>query len=276
MFRARKTIEERLAFTMTVRLKNKVAIITGGSRGIGRATSSMFARQGAAVVVNFRENSDKASQVVEEIHKAGGRAIPVQADVSDKSAVSAMVEKTISQFGQIDILINNAGIFLHGTVLTTLDKDLDQLIAINLKGIFHCVQAVAPHMMKHGYGKIVNVSSIAALATTVANTTAYATTKAAVNVLTKRMAFELSPHGINVNSVAPGFILTDMTRRQGERKAMEERFARTREKTLLKRNGEPEDIAHVILFLSTDEASFITGQILLVDGGRTDILSYSA
>ena len=213
--------------------------------------------------------------MVEEIHKAGGRAIPVQADVSDKSVVSAMVEKTISQFGQIDILINNAGILLHGTVSTTLDKGLDQLIAINLKGIFHCVQSVAPHMMKHGYGKIVNVSSIAALATTVADMTAYATTKAAVNVLTKRMAFELSPHGINVNSVAPGFTLTDMTR-QGERKAIEERFARTREKTLLKRNGEPEDIAHVILFLSTDEASFITGQILLVDGGRTDILSYSA
>lgn len=261
---------------MTGRLKNKVAIITGGSRGIGRAVSSMFARQGAAVVVNFRENSNAASQVVEEIHEAGGRAIPFQADVSDKSSVSAMVKKTISQFGQIDILINNAGILLHGTALTTLDKDLDQQIATNLKGIFHCVQAVAPHMMKHGYGKIVNVSSVAALAPMLGDdTAAYATTKAAVNVLTKRLAFELSPHGINVNSVAPGFILTDMTG-QGERKVMEKMFARTREKTLLKRMGEPEDIAHVILFLSTDEASFITGQILMVDGGRTDILSYSA
>ena len=260
---------------MTRRLKDKVAIITGGSRGIGRAASLMFAQQGAAVVVDFRENSDQANQVVEEIHEAGGRAIPVQADVADKSAVSTMAEKALGQFGQIDILVNNAGIVLHGTVLTTPDEDLDQLMAINLKGIFHCVQAVAPHMIERGYGKIVNVSSIAALATAVADTTAYSTTKAAVNVLTKRMAFELSPHGINVNSVAPGFTLTDMTR-QGEPEAIEARFAGMREKTLLKRNGEPEDIANAILFLSTDEASFITGQILLVDGGRTDLLSYSA
>ena len=260
---------------MSGRLEGKVALVTGASRGIGKATALVFARQGAAVVVNYSKSQEQARQLVDDIRKAGGQAITIQADVSCKAKVLAMVEEALGQFRKIDVLVNNAGILHRGNILTLTEEHLDEMIAVNVKGIIHCTQAVAPHMMERRYGKIVNVSSIAAFGTSLADTTPYATTKAAIIALTKRLALELGPHGINVNAICPGFVRTDMVVSSGTPEADEARFTSLADKAMLGRIGKPEDIAYSALFLVSDEASFITGQVLAVDGGRMDFLSHS-
>lgn len=257
------------------RLGGKVALVTGASRGIGRATASLFAREGAAVVVNYAKNHEQARQLVDEIEKAGGQAMGVQADVAQRSQVLAMVETALGQFGKIDVLVNNAAIIHRANIMTLTEEHLDEMIAVNVKGIIHCTQAAAPHMIERRYGKIVNVSSIAALGTTMPDTTPYAATKAAVISLTKRLALELGPYGINVNAICPGFVRTEMAASGRTPEEMDARFASVVSKTMLGRVGEPEDIAYSALFLASDEASFITGQVLTVDGGRMDFLSHS-
>ena len=148
---------------MIGRLKGKVAIVTGASRGIGRATSLVLAREGAAVIVNYDSSPDQANQVAEQIHDNGGQALAVRANVAEKSEISRLVKRALSKFGKIDILVNNAGIAIPASILNMREEDLDKMIDVNLKGIFHCVQQVAPHMIERGYGKIINISSIAAL-----------------------------------------------------------------------------------------------------------------
>lgn len=256
-------------------LAGRVALVTGASRGIGRATALVFAREGAAVVVNYSKSGERARQVADEIRAAGGRAIAVRGDVARKDEVLAMVEETLRQFGRIDVLVNNAGVFHRGSLLAGAEEDLDAMLAVNVKGVLYCVRAVAPHMMARRYGKIVNISSIAALGTARPDTGPYAATKAAVVSLTKRLALELGPHGINVNGICPGLIRTEMVVSDGTPAAIEARLAALAELAMLGRVGEPEDIAWSALFLASDRASFITGQVLTVDGGRMDFLSQS-
>jgi 3-oxoacyl-[acyl-carrier protein] reductase len=259
---------------MAKRLEGKVALVTGGSRGIGRAISLRLAREGAAVIVNFAAHPEKAESVIGDIRKEGGRAVALEADVSVKSAVQAMVETALKEFGPVDVLVNNAGILRPGNTLTLNENDFDRMVAVNIKGIISAVQAVAPGMIERRYGKIINLSSIAGLGTAVAETTPYAMTKAAVVTLTKRMALELGPHGINVNALAPGFIRTELLQflDTAEDRARLEMLSK---KAILNRVGVPEDVANVALFLASDESSFMTAQVITVDGGRMDFLSYS-
>lgn len=253
---------------MSKRLDGKVALVTGGSRGIGRAICQVFAREGASVVVNYARNEQAAAQVVQAIQANGGRAIAVQADVANKQQIESMVEKSHAEFGPINVLVNNAGILFKGTTLRWPDDDFDKMIAVNIKGIIHCVQAVAPEMIERRYGKIVNLASLAGLGTAVGETTPYALTKAAVMSLTKRLALELGPHGINVNALAPGFIRTELIANVDT--------GPVAQKSILGRVGTPEDIANAALFLASDDSSFMTAQVVTVDGGRMDFLSHSA
>ena len=257
---------------MIPRLAGKAALVTGASRGIGRATAEALAREGAAVAINYARNRGAALEVVAAIERAGGRAIAVAADVASSSDVEAMTRAAIEAFGAVDILVNNAGILSQGSVLTLDEAALDRMFAVNVKGIAHCIRAAAPGMIERSWGRIVNLSSLAALGTAVAGTTPYAATKAAVLSLTKRCALELGPHGITVNAVCPGFIRTDMLSGAAD----PERIAAVEKKTMLGRIGTPEDVAGAIVFLASDEASFITAQALTVDGGRMDFLTHSA
>jgi 3-oxoacyl-[acyl-carrier protein] reductase len=259
---------------MNGRLEGKVALVTGGSRGIGRAICEAFARHGAAVVVNYTASADKAEAVAAAIGGAGGRALAIQADVASKIAVERMAALASSKFGHIDILVNNAGILRSGSALKLNDEDLDEMIDVNLKGMIYTIQAVAPSMIERRYGKIVNLSSIAGLGTAVSETTPYAMTKAAVVSFTKRLALELGPHNINVNAIAPGFIRTEMLQFL-DTEADRARLDALGKKAMLNRVGTPEDVAHLALFLASDESNYITAQVLTVDGGRTDFLTHS-
>jgi 3-oxoacyl-[acyl-carrier protein] reductase len=226
------------------------------------------------LALNYVRNAGGALELVEEIRSAGQKALALQANVADRRAVEEMVEKITAEFGTIDILVNNAGIFRPGEFMTLDEEALDEMIAINVKGIIHSARAVAPNMMKQGSGKIVNISSLAALGTSVTGTTPYGATKAAVIALTKRMALELGPHGINVNGICPGFIRTDMMGTVTDQQE-DGRLSVMSKKAILGRIGTPDDVAQCALFLASDEASFITAQVLTVDGGRMDFLTHS-
>lgn len=260
---------------MSGRLNGKAALVTGASRGIGKATALIFAREGAAVGVNYAKSSESAHQLVDDIRKSGGQAIALQADVARAADVQAMVEETLAQFGKIDVLVNNAGVIQKANIQTLTEASLDEMISVNFKGIIHCTRAVVPHMIQRHYGKIINISSVAGLGTAVSDNTPYAATKAAVNILTKRLALELGPHGINVNAICPGYVRTDMTLSTAPPEEVKANFATAAGKAMLARIGAPEDIAHSVLFLASDEASFVTAQVLAVDGGRVDFLSHS-
>lgn len=258
------------------RLEGKVALVTGASRGIGRAITLAFAREGAKVIVNYNREKGKAEEVIKLIRDMGGEAICIQADVGDRRMVEKMVEEALREFKVLDILVNNAGILMGGGTLEFRDEEFDPMWRVNVKGILNCSRAVAPHMIEKGYGKIINISSVAGLGTAILpGNMLYAATKAAVIILTKRLALELGPYGINVNAIAPGFIATEMGLGQWSPSELEERLTYFREKTMLRRVGEPEDIAGVALFLASDEARFITGQTITVDGGRIDFISHS-
>lgn len=259
-----------------MRLKDKIALVTGSSRGIGKATALLFAREGANVIVNYVSNRKEAEDVSQEIRNMGRKSIAVKADVSNREEVRCMVKQIIDVFGRIDILVNNAAIICKPTnILNATKEEWERLLNVNLLGAYFCVQEVAPYMIRQKYGKIVNISSNAALGTTFSAHVAYDASKAAIVNLTKRLAFELGPYGITVNSVAPGMTKTEMIgvgRNEEEiRKLIEDR-AKT---TSLRRLAEPYEIANVVLFLSSDESSYVTGQVIVVDGGRFDYLSHS-
>ncbi len=249
-------------------LKGKVAIITGGSRGIGRALALAYAEAGADVVVSSRNKQPpELEKVAEQILTMGKRALAVPAHVGKKEDVETLVRKTLHAFGRIDILVNNAGANPVLSTMVDLEEDsFDKVLEVNLKGAFLMSKAVAREMIKQGGGRIINMSSISGLRARADGTGAYCISKAAMNMMTQVMARELAPHQILVNAIAPGSIKTDFSRvnwTDPERKAQ-----RIRE-IELKRFGEPEEVVGIALFLASEASSFVTGEIIRVDGGQT-------
>ena len=242
-------------------LDGKTALVTGASRGIGRAIALRLAAEGARVAINYAGNVKAAEEVKAAVEAAGGTAILCRADVADSAAVEAMVADVAKEFGAIDILVNNAGITRDTLLMRMKDEDFAKVLDTNLKGVFYCTKAVAKLMMKKRAGRIVNMASVVGLVGN-AGQTNYAAAKAGVIGFSKSAAKELASRGITVNAVAPGFIGTDMTADLPES---------VKEKALsdipLGRAGQPEDVANAVLFLASDQASYITGQVVHVDGG---------
>ena len=242
-------------------LDGKTALVTGASRGIGRAIALCLAAEGARVAINYAGNVRAAEEVKAAVEAAGGTAILCQADVADSAAVEAMVAAVAKEFGTIDILVNNAGITRDTLLMRMKDEDFAKVLDTNLKGVFYCTKAVSKLMMKKRAGRIVNMASVIGLVGN-AGQANYAAAKAGVIGFSKSVAKELASRGITVNVVAPGFIGTDMTADLPET---------VKEKALadipLGKMGEPEDVANAVLFLASDQASYITGQVVNVDGG---------
>lgn len=243
-----------------MRLQSKVAIVTGAARGIGRATALLFASEGARVVLADLDDSAGA-ETAGDIAATGGTALYVRTDVSKQSDARALAARAKEQFGRIDILINNAGITRDATLAKMTEEQFDAVLQVNLKGVFNCAQAVMPSMIDAGYGRIVNTSSVVALYGNFGQTN-YVATKSAVIGMTKVWARELGRKGITVNAVAPGFIATEMVNSVPEKV-----LTMIKERTPLQRLGEPVEIARAYLFLASDEASFVNGAVLSVDGG---------
>ncbi len=255
-----------LSLSNMFNLSGKSALVTGASRGIGRGIALSLARQGAEVAINYRSSKEEAEEVQGEIEKIGRRSIIVQADVSQKEAVEKMVAEVKKAFGKIDILVNNAGIAIFKPFDQLTEEDWDKTLAVNLKSQFLCAKAVVPLMKERGSGRIINLASIASGGVGVGflNLAHYCASKGGVVALTEELAMELSPLGINVNAVAPGIIDTDMTAGfKKDPQIMTALMARI----LKKRLGRPEDIGAAVAFLSSDEADYITGTVLYVDGG---------
>lgn len=242
-------------------LEGKTALITGASRGIGRAIALKLSQEGAAVAINYAGNTAAAEEVQHMIQEKGGKAIIVQADVSDGTAVEAMIKKVEEELGTIDILVNNAGITRDNLLLRMKEADWDAVLDTNLKSAYYCTKAVTKLMMKKRYGRIVNMTSVVGLTGNVSQAN-YAAAKAGLIGFSKSMAKELASRGITVNMVAPGFIETDMTAVLSD-KIKEAMAAGIPEG----RAGKPEDVANAVLFLVSDYASYITGQVINVDGG---------
>ena len=244
-------------------LEDKVALVTGASRGIGRAIALQLASDGAKIAINFAGNLAKAEEVKNEIETNGGKAILVQADVSNSEAVDEMVAKVIDKWGKIDILVNNAGITRDNLLMRMKESDFYEVINTNLKGVFNCTKAVSKLMTKQRSGRIVNMASIVALTGNVGQSN-YAAAKAGIIGFSKSAAKEFASRGITINVVAPGFIETDMTA------VIPDKIKETMLKEIpLGRIGAPEDIAHAVRFLVSDDAAYITGQVLRVDGGMS-------
>ena len=242
-------------------LEGKAALVTGGSRGIGRAVCLELARRGACVAGNYAGNAAAAEETVESCKAKGVDAFSVQADVADAAACDAMVKEVLSRFGRLDILVNNAGITRDGLMPMLKDADWDAVLDANLKGAFHCMRAAYRPMMKQKYGRVVNLSSIVGLRGN-AGQANYAASKAGLIGLTKSMAKELAGRNVTVNAVAPGFIDTDMTAALPE-KARESMLA----SIPMGRLGQGEDVAKAVAFFAGDGAGYVTGQVLCVDGG---------
>lgn len=243
-----------------MRLQNKVAIITGGARGIGRATAEIFSREGAKIII--WDTLDEGEQTAKTLRESGGIAEFMKLSVTDASALEEAASYVIGKYGQIDILINNAGITRDKTLLKMSATEWQQVIDVNLTGVFNCTKAVVPHMVERKYGRIVCTSSVVGVHGNFGQTN-YAATKAGVIAMCRTWAKELGPKGITANAVAPGFIHTDMT------DAIPEEVRQATIQTIpVKRMGEPEDIANAYLYLASDEASFVNGQVLGVNGGQ--------
>lgn len=243
-------------------MQGKIALITGASRGIGKAIALEFARNGATIIVNYKENEQEAAQTVQEIKKIGSAAFPVKADVSKVEEVKSMFSCIRQQYGLIDILVNNAGVMKDNLVINTTEEDWDNIIDTNLKGTFNCLQeAIKMMMIKPHGGKIINVTSSVGIYGN-AGQVPYCASKAGIIGLTKSAAKELGEVGITVNALAPGLTSTDMLY-----SLKEELIHTLKEQTVLKRIGSPEEIAKGALFLASDLSSYVTGQVLVIDGG---------
>lgn len=245
-------------------LRDRVAIVTGAARGIGKATALKLTGEGASVVL-VDILSDDLTLLVDQLNATGGNALGITVDISDKNAVYEMVDRASSHYGKLDILVNNAGIDCAGLLEEAKEEDWDRTVKINLKGTFFCTQAVVPIMKANKYGKVVNVGSRVSLGKP--SRTVYSATKAGLIGMTRTWALELAKHGINVNYVGPGMISTEMFSRVNPEKS--KKTAALIDSIPLKRMGKPEDVANLISFLSSDEASFVTGQTIFICGGMT-------
>lgn len=246
-----------------MKLQGKVALITGGSRGIGRAIALAMAAEGARIALNYAGNHKAAQEVQQEIEKMGGECCVLQGNVGVLSEMEGLAALVVEKMGSIDILVNNAGITKDNLLLRMKEQDWDDVLNINLKGVFNCTKAASRYMIKQKRGKIINISSVVGLQGN-AGQANYAAAKAGIIGFTKSMAKELGSRGITVNAIAPGFIQTDMTEILGE-----EIKSSLLKEIPLQRIGLPEDIAKAAVFLASSDADYITGQVLIVDGGMT-------
>jgi len=246
-----------------VRLKERVALITGSSRGVGRAIALAYAKEGASVVVNYTSNQTAAEEVVKEIKEKGGRAILFKADVARAAEAEALVQKGIEEFGGLDILVNNAGFSRPAMLLKMSEDQWDQVVDIHLKGAFLCSQFAARHMKEQNKGKIINITSVAGIVGTVGQIN-YSAAKGGLLSFTKSAARELARYNICVNVISLGIVATDMTEKIRTDEKLKEIYMN---RILLKRFAEPDDISPAFIFLGSDESSYITGQLLCVDGG---------
>lgn len=244
-------------------LKDKAALVTGASRGIGRAIALEFAQRGASVMINYNQSPAAADQVVAEIQEMGGRAFSAQADVADFQQAQDLVKKTIDLLGNLDILVNNAGITKDNLIMLLTEQDWDHVIDTNLKSTFNCSKAAVRHMIRKRYGRIINISSIAGLMGNPGQTN-YSASKAGQIGFTKALAREIASRNITVNAIAAGYIETEIwsTVPEEARQAVLSLIP-------LGRKGEPDEIAHAVAFLASDQAAYITGQVLGIDGGIT-------
>ena len=242
-------------------LKGKCAIVTGAAKGIGKAIALKLASLGANIVLNYRSSEEKAIETENEIKALGVEVLRVKGDISNISDVENLINTAKENFGKIDITVNNAGITKDTLILRMKEEDFDSVINVNLKGVFNCLKTITPVMVKQREGKIINLSSVVGLSGN-AGQVNYAASKAGVIGMTKSLAKEVGARGITVNAVAPGFIETDMTEVLGDK------FKEEAKKAIpLKRLGKPEDVANVVAFLASEDANYITGQVIQVDGG---------
>lgn len=242
-------------------LKNKIALITGAGRGIGRAIAIALAKEGAEVVINYNGSEERAKEVKQTIEENGGKASIYKCNVSDFAVCEAMIKDIVKEYGHLDILVNNAGITKDGLIMKMREEDFDSVLNVNLKGTFNTIRHSARQMLKQRSGKIINISSVSGILGNVGQAN-YAASKAGVIGLTKTMARELGSRGITVNAIAPGFVDTEMTEVLSE-----EIRENACKQIILGRFGKPEDIANTAVFLASDKADYITGQVISVDGG---------
>jgi 3-oxoacyl-[acyl-carrier protein] reductase len=241
--------------------KDKIVLVTGGSRGIGRAIALEMGKRGATVVVNFRSSEAEANTVLEEIKASGGNGMIYKADVADADAVDEMLKTVIKEYGQLDVLVNNAGVTRDNVIMMLKPEDFDVVIDTNLRSAWLCCRAASRQMMRKRTGRIINITSVVGIAGNGGQTN-YSASKAGLIGLTKSLAKELASRNVTVNAVAPGFIATDMTAELDP--AMKETAL---SHIPLGRMGAPEDVAKAVAFLASDDAAYITGQVLIVDGG---------
>jgi 3-oxoacyl-[acyl-carrier protein] reductase len=242
-------------------LKDRVALVTGASRGIGKEIALTLASYGATVIINYNGSEERATEVLEEIKANGGTGIVYQADVSDFNQVKQMMDDIKKQFGSIHILVNNAGITKDNLILRMSEDEFNDVIDINLKGVFNCLRNISPIMLKQRYGRIINISSIVGIHGNPGQVN-YSAAKAGVIGMTKSLAKELGSRGITVNAVAPGYIDTDMT------KVLKDDLKdKIKQEIPLRRLGEAKDVAALVAFLASDNSAYITGQTIQVDGG---------
>jgi 3-oxoacyl-[acyl-carrier protein] reductase len=246
-----------------MRLEEKIAVVTGASRGVGRAIALAYAREGANVVVNYASNEAAADQVVREIEALGRKAVKIQGDVAKKEEATAVIQEAKDHFGRLDILVNNAGFSKPAMLLKMTEEQWDQVVDLHLKGAFLCTQAAAQIMKEQKSGKMINVTSVAGLVGTVGQIN-YSAAKGGLLSFTKSAARELARYNICVNVISLGIVATDMTEKIRSDEKLKEIYMR---RILLERFAEPDDITPAFVFLASDEANYITGQLLCVDGG---------
>lgn len=248
-------------------LQGKIALVTGGSRGIGKALAVGLAEVGANVAVGYHKNSTLALEIVDKIKRMGKKAIAVQGDVSQKREVQKLVDNVVDVFGIINVLVNNAAVQTKSCFWELSEEEWDRIVDVNLKGTFLVSQCVSRLMMEQGWGRIINISSICGEIVDIPGFSHYSASKGGVNMLTKAMAVELAPYGINVNAIAPGAVRTEMTKKvENEEGGYIKRMIAA---TPCRCIGEPEDIVGAVIFLSSEKAKWITGQIITIDGGYT-------